>query len=83
MKLKKELNKAKRTYIRRSTEGKFEALNLVEAKFKETEEEEKDKWVKTLCDKITYSSSPKEMWDNFKSLTSYQDLDGGNILPGP
>ena len=59
----------------------IEALNLVEAKFKQTEEEEKDKWVKTLCDKITYSSSPKEMWDSFKSLTSYQDLDGGNILP--
>ena len=41
MKLKKELNKAKRTYIHRSSKGKFEALNLVEAKFKETEEEEK------------------------------------------
>ena len=23
----------------------------------------------------------KEMWDTFKTLTSYQDLDGGNILP--
>ena len=23
----------------------------------------------------------KETWDTFKTLTSYQDLDGGNILP--
>ena len=37
--------------------------------------------MESLCDKIMYSSTPKEMWDTFKTLTSYQDLDGGNILP--
>ena len=30
---------------------------------------------------LQLSSTPKEMWDSFKSLTSYQDLDGGNVLP--
>ena len=79
--VKKCLNKAKRTYKRHSTEGNFIALQSIETEFKKAEEEEKDKWVKILCDKITYSSTPKEMWDSFKSLTSYQDLDGGNVLP--
>ena len=79
--IKKRLNNAKRTYKRRSTQSNFETIESVESEFKVAEEEEKDKWVESLCDKITYSGSPKEMWDTFKSLTSYQDQDGGNILP--
>ena len=79
--IKKRLNNAKRTYKRRSTQSNFETVASVESEFKIAEEEEKDKWVESLCDKITYSSTPKEMWDTFKTLTTYQDLDGGNILP--
>ena len=55
--IKKCLNKAKRTYKRRSTEGNFIALQAIETEFKKSEEEENDKWVKILCDKITYSST--------------------------
>ena len=29
---------------------------------------------------ITYSSTPKELWDTFKIETSYKFLDGGIIL---
>ena len=79
--IKTRLNKAKRTYKRRSTQTNFNTIEAVEVEFKAAEEEEKDKWVESLCDKITYSSTPKEMWDSFRTLTTYQDLDGGNILP--
>ena len=79
--IKKCLNKAKMTYKRRSTEGNLNALQSIETELEKAEKEEKDKWMKILCDKITYSSTPKEMWDSFKSLTSYQNLDGGNIFP--
>ena len=79
--LKKRLNKAKRTYKRRSTQNNFKEVETIESEFKVAEEEEKDLWMESLCEKITYSSTPKEMWDTFKTLTSYQDLDGGNILP--
>ena len=79
--IKKKLNNSKRSHKRRSTQRNFEILESVEAEFKVAVEEEKNKWVEMLCDKITYSSTTKEMWDTFKTLTSYQDLDGGNILP--
>lgn len=79
--IKQKLNNSKRSYKRRSTQRNFEILKSVEVEFKAAVEEEKNKWVELLCDKITYSNTPKEMWDTFKTLTSYQDLDGGNILP--
>ena len=44
-------------------------------------DEAKVDWTQQLCDKITYASSAKEMWENFNSLTTYQDHSGGGVLP--
>ena len=34
-----------------------------------------------ICDRITYASSSKEMWENFNKLTSYEDYNRGGGLP--
>ena len=78
---KKKLNKAKRDFKRRSTQQNFDNLKKTEEEYKQQEETQKDSWTVSLCDKISYSDNPKEMWDSVKTLTSYQDLDGGNVLP--
>ena len=78
--IKKKLNKAKRNFKRRSNQQNYDSLKSVEEEYKRTEEEQKDLWTDALCDKISNGYSPKEMWDSLRTLTSYQDLDGGNIL---
>ncbi|MEW8544970.1 MAG: reverse transcriptase domain-containing protein [Candidatus Thiodiazotropha sp.] len=79
--IKKRLNKAKRNFKRRSIPQNYDALQMLEEEFKRVEEEQKDLWTNNLCDKISNSDTPKEMWESLRTLTSYQDLDGGNILP--
>ena len=49
---------------------KEEAIEMVSAVAKE-------EWSKLTCDKIVYASNPKEMWDNFRMLTTYQEKSGG------
>ena len=78
--IKKSLNKAKRNFKRRSTQQNHDALRTPE-EYKVVEEEQKDLWTNNACDKISYSDTPKEMWESLRTLTSYQDLDGGNVLP--
>ena len=68
-------------FKRRSTQQNFDNLKKTEEEYKQEEETQKDSWTDSLCDKISYSDNPKEMWDSVKTLTSYQDLDGGNVLP--
>lgn len=79
--IKKKLNKAKRSFKRRSTQQNYDLLRSTEDEYTRVEEEQKDSWTNSLCDKISNSETPKEMWDSLKTLTTYQDLDGGNILP--
>ena len=79
--IKKRLNKAKRNFKRRSTQQNHDALRTLKEEYKVVEEEQKDLWTNNLCDKISYSDTPKEMWESLRTLTSYQDLDGGNVLP--
>ena len=63
----KSLNKAKRTYKRRSTEGNFIALQSIETEIKKSEQEEKDKWVKILCDK-SHTAAPQKRCGTVLSL---------------
>lgn len=76
-----ELNMAKKTYKRRRTPINFKNLREKEESFMSRAENAKDDWTKNLCERISRAESPKEMWENFKSLTSYEQLDGGGMLP--
>ena len=78
--VKKKLNKAKRDFKRQSTQQNYDQLKAAEDKYKREEETQKDSWTDSVCDKISNSDNPKEMWDSLKSFTSYQDLDRGNVL---
>ena len=79
--IKKKLNKAKRDFKRRSTQQNYDKLKETENEYNREEEVQKDSWTDSLCDKISKSDNPKDMWQSLKTLTSYQDLDGGNVLP--
>ena len=79
--IKHELNTAKKSYKRRSTPQNLLKLREIEIKYEETTEQQKEVWIDSLCNKLSRTKSQKELWDSFKSLTSYQDLDGGNVLP--
>ena len=50
--IKKKINNSKRSYKRRSTQRNFEILESIEAEYKAAVEEEKNKWIEMLCDKI-------------------------------
>ena len=78
---KKKLNKAKRDFKRRSTQQNFDQLKKTEEEYKQEEETQKDSWTDSLCEKITNSDNPKDMWHSLKTLTTYQDLEGGSVLP--
>ena len=78
---KKKLNKAKRDFKRRSTQQNFDQLKKTEEEYKQEEETQKDSWTDSLYEKITNSDNPKDMWHSLKTLTTYQDLDGGSVLP--
>ena len=80
-KAKNELNKAKKSFRRRNIPNNLEKLKQCEAQFEKIKEETKETWTKQLCDKITYAGSPKEMWESFNSLTTYQDCGRGGVLP--
>ena len=54
----------------------------------ETEEEcdkvcnkAKAEWTDNICIKINECNDPKEIWQNFRALTTYQDEDAGGVLP--
>ena len=44
-------------------------------------EKAKSEWTENICMKINDCSDPKEIWHNFRTLTSYQDEDAGGVLP--
>ena len=79
--IKHQLNTAKKSYKRRSTPQNFLQLREIEKNYEEKAEEQKEVWIGSLCKKLSRTKSLKELWDSFRSLTSYQDLDGGNVLP--
>ena len=47
----------------------------------EVKENAKAEWTKVVCDKISYASSSKEMFESFNTLTSYQDYNRGRVIP--
>ena len=49
--------------------------------FNKATEEAKVIWTQTMCDKITYASSSKEIWEGFNRLTTYEDYNRGGVLP--
>ena len=77
---KQELNKAKKDFRRRRTPANFQRIKLSEEAFDKISAEAKTEWTQQLCDKITYAGSSKEMWENFNSLTTYQDHSGGRSV---
>ena len=76
-----KVNKAKKSFRRRRTPYNFENLKNCENALEEVKENAKAEWTKVVCDKITYASSSKEMWESFNTLTSYQDYNGGGVIP--
>ena len=78
---KNELNKAKKGFRCRRTPSNLEKLKTCENAFEKAKEEAKVEWTQVLCDKITYASSSKEMWESFNALTTYEDNDRGGVLP--
>ena len=47
----------------------------------ELKENAKAEWKEVVCDKITYASSSKEIWESFNTLTSYQDYNREGVIP--
>ena len=77
-----EVNKAKKSFRRRRTPINFETLKKCEDILESVTEKAKREWTELICDRITYASSSKEMWENFIKLTSYEDYNrGGGGLP--
>jgi ribonuclease HI len=75
------LNKAKKGYKRRSTEQNFNRLCSAKRECEEAEAEAKEQWVEEVCNKLNTTKNPRELWDNFRHLTSYQERDGCDVLP--
>ena len=78
---KNELNKAKKSFRRRSTPDNFEILKNTEDAFDRAAEEAKVAWTQVLCSKILFASSGKEMWESLNKLTTYQEYNSGGVLP--
>ena len=76
-----EVNKAKKSFRRRRTPINFETLIKCEDILESVTENAKTEWTELICDRITYASSSKEMWENFNKLTSYEDYNRGGVLP--
>ena len=75
------LNAAKKTYKRRRTPNNFECLKEKECELEKVSVLAKESWTEVVCDKISCANSAKEMWENFRVLTSYQDNGKGGVLP--
>jgi ribonuclease HI len=74
-------NVAKKGFKRRATDQQLHKLLESKRRRDEAEEEAKKQWVDGVCDKMTSTKDSKELWDCFRSLTSYQNLDGCDVLP--
>ena len=72
------LNAAKKTYKRRRTPN--ECLKEKECELEKVSVLAKESWTEVVCDKISCANSAKEMWENFRVLTSYQDNGKGGVL---
>ena len=71
------MNKAKKSFRRRRSPINFETLNKCEDILESVTENAKTEWTELICDRITYASSSKEMWENFNKLTSYENYNRG------
>jgi hypothetical protein len=79
--VKHELNKAQKSFKRRSTEQNYHKLQSAKVKYDEAVKVAKDQCVERICGKLSSTKDPKELWNCFRSLTSYQNLDGCDVLP--
>jgi hypothetical protein len=75
------LNVAKKGYRRRSTGQNYDKLVAAKQQCEETESKAKEQWVDAVCEKLNTTRNPKELWDSFRNLTSYQLRDGCKVLP--
>ena len=80
-KCKHEVNVAKKKFRRRQTPQNLQSLKEIEEELEKIGDKAKSEWTENLCDKINECKSPKEIWQNFRALTSYQDEDAGGVLP--
>ena len=78
---KHELNVAKKKFRRRQTPNNLQSLREIEEQCEKVCEKAKSEWTGNICDKINDCNDPKEIWQNFRALTSYQDEDAGGVLP--
>ncbi|MEW8546772.1 MAG: reverse transcriptase family protein, partial [Candidatus Thiodiazotropha sp.] len=79
--IKHQLNVAKKKFRRRQTPNNLNSLRETEIKYDAVCEKAKHEWTEQICCKINECKNPKEMWQNFRALTSYQDEDTGGVLP--
>jgi exonuclease III len=75
------LNATKKNFKRRSTDQNYQKLLQAKSKCEKAEDEAKEKWVDSVCVKLNSSKNPKDLWDCFRQLTSYQERDGCDVLP--
>ncbi|MEW8548699.1 MAG: reverse transcriptase family protein, partial [Candidatus Thiodiazotropha sp.] len=78
---KHDLNKAKKKFRRRQTPNNLNSLRENEEKYEKACEKAKSEWTDNICIKINECRNPKEIWQNFRALTSYQDEEAGGVLP--
>ena len=80
-KCKHELNVAKKKFRRRQTPNNLQSKRVKEEECEKICEKANYEWTENICMKINDCSDPKQIWQNFRTLTSYQDEDAGGVLP--
>ena len=80
-KKKNDLNVAKKHFKRRQTPQLLQELKTKEEEYTTSCTEAKSIWVEDTCRSIDSCSNPKEKWRAFHKLTTYEETDGGIVLP--
>ncbi len=78
---KQSWNSAKKQFRRRSTPQLFKQLKEKELEYDRSVEIAKESWVAGVCTKLNLAASPKDIWQCFRQLTSYQEEGGTGVLP--
>ncbi|MEW8548209.1 MAG: reverse transcriptase domain-containing protein [Candidatus Thiodiazotropha sp.] len=78
---KSVLNKAKKLFKRRGTPSNFQNLKAADDAYQQACDLAKQEWVEDTCKKIEMNNNPRERWQEFKKLTTYQNEDVGGVLP--
>ncbi|MEW8544656.1 MAG: reverse transcriptase domain-containing protein [Candidatus Thiodiazotropha sp.] len=68
-------------FRRRNTPNNLTLLRVKEDTYDSVCEKAKREWTDQTCMKINEGSNPKEMWEHFRNLTTYEDQNTGGVLP--